>query len=50
LEYAQATQSTVQQIYLVHGEPTPAQTLTARLGERGLRKIQYPDLHECVEI
>jgi metallo-beta-lactamase family protein len=50
MEYAQATQSTVQKIYLVHGEPVPAQTLTARLGEKGLRNIQYPDLHESVEI
>jgi len=50
VEYAQATGSTVQKIFLVHGEPAPAQMLTARLGEKGLRNIQYPDLHESVEI
>ena len=50
VEYAQATQATVQEIFLVHGEPTPAQMLTAKLDEKGMRKIKYPDLHESVEI
>ncbi len=49
VEYALATRSTVQQIYLVHGEQTQAQTLTAKLGEQGMQKVAYPDLHECVE-
>jgi metallo-beta-lactamase family protein len=50
VEYAQATQATVKEIYLVHGEPTPAQALTARLAEKGMRNVAYPDLHESVEI
>jgi metallo-beta-lactamase family protein len=50
VEYATATQATVQSIYLVHGEPTPAQVFTAKLAEKGLRNIRYPDLHESVEI
>ena len=48
VEYAQATQATVKQIYLVHGEQTPAQMLTARLGEKGMRNSQIPGFaREC---
>jgi metallo-beta-lactamase family protein len=50
VEYACATQATVQEIYLVHGEPTPAQMLTEKLAEKGIRQVAYPDLHESVEI
>jgi metallo-beta-lactamase family protein len=50
VEYALATQTTVQEIFLVHGEATPAQMLTARLNKEEIRKIAYPDLHESVEI
>ena len=48
--YASATKATVNGIFLVHGEATPAQALTAKLGEKGIKNIKYPDLHESVEI
>jgi len=50
VEYAEATQATVREIFLVHGEQNPAQALTAKLREKGIEKIAYPDLHESVEI
>ena len=50
VEYALATQATAREVFLVHGEATPAQMLTAKLGEKGIKNIKYPDLHESVEI
>ncbi len=51
VEYALATQASVNGIFLVHGEQTPAQLLTAKLREKGMLKpVAYPDLHESVEI
>ncbi len=50
LEYAQAVRSTVKDVYLVHGEPTPAETLRGLLKERGMRQVHYPSLHESVDI
>jgi metallo-beta-lactamase family protein len=50
LEYAEATRATVKEIFLVHGEQKPAQELTAKLKERGLRHISYPALYSSVEI
>jgi metallo-beta-lactamase family protein len=50
LEYARAAQDTVRQIFLVHGEPKPAQMLTGKLAEQGQRNVVYPELHSVVEI
>lgn len=50
LEYAQAVRSTVKGIYLVHGEPKPAEMLRGLLKERGIRQAHYPGLHESVDI
>jgi len=50
VEYAEATQGTVREIFLVHGEQNPAQVLTAVLKDKGVRQVAYPDLHESVEI
>jgi metallo-beta-lactamase family protein len=50
VEYARATQETVQEIYLVHGEPDAAGALTAKLAQVGLNQVAYPELHEMVEI
>jgi metallo-beta-lactamase family protein len=50
VEYAEATRDTVKEIFLVHGEQKPAQELTAKLKERGLRHISYPALYSSVEI
>ncbi len=50
LEYAQAVRDTVKGVYLVHGEPKPAEMLRGLLKERGMRQVHYPSLHESVEI
>lgn len=50
LEYARATQGTLQQLYLVHGEEAAAQALQAKLAELGIEQVFYPDLHQAVEI
>jgi metallo-beta-lactamase family protein len=50
LEYARATQPTLDQVYLVHGEPKPAQALREKLAQTGITKLRYPELHETVEI
>lgn len=50
LEYAQAVRDTVKGVYLVHGEPKPAEMLSGLLKERGMRQVHYPSLHESVEI
>lgn len=49
LEYARATQETVKEIYLVHGEPKPAEALRGELAKVGLREVVYPRLGEVVE-
>lgn len=50
VEYAAATKETLKQVFLVHGEETPALALTQKLNEAGIRNIRYPNLYESVEI
>ena len=50
VEYARATRATVRQVFLVHGEPLPAQALTEKLGEAGFQRVYYPEMHSTVEI
>jgi metallo-beta-lactamase family protein len=50
LEYAQATQGTVKDIFLVHGEERGAQPLMEKMGELGMRDVHYPEMHSSVEI
>ena len=50
VEYARATQDKLRQVFLVHGEPAPAQVLTGKLQEAGIRNIHYPEMHSSVEI
>lgn len=50
LEYAQATQETVQRIFLVHGEPKAAQALQEKLTGVGINRVSYPKMHESVEV
>jgi metallo-beta-lactamase family protein len=50
LEYAEAVKQQVKQIFLVHGEPKPAEALKLRLAERGIEKVVYPEMGESVEI
>jgi metallo-beta-lactamase family protein len=50
LEYAQAACETVQEIFLVHGESGPAAALQKKIADLGPVKINYPALHQTVEI
>lgn len=50
VEYALATRETVRQIFLVHGEAKAAAALRAKLAERGMGEMFYPELHEVVEV
>jgi metallo-beta-lactamase family protein len=50
VEYAQAVKGQVKQIFLVHGEATPAQALTEKLVEAGIPRVSYPELHSSVEL
>lgn len=50
MRYALASQKTLKEIILVHGEPEPAQELKRMLEEEGIPKVIYPDLYEAVEI
>jgi metallo-beta-lactamase family protein len=42
VRYAQASQSSIQKLFLVHGEPNAAGALTEKLKEIGFRDIRYP--------
>jgi metallo-beta-lactamase family protein len=50
VEYAQATQQTVKEIFLVHGEERQALALQEKLREAGMRQVVYPQLGEKVEV
>jgi metallo-beta-lactamase family protein len=50
LSYALATQDTVQQIFLVHGEEDAATALMERLNAAGLNNVSYPERGQQVEI
>jgi len=49
-EYAQAVKGQVKRVFLVHGEAGPAQALSEKLAEAGIRQVYYPELHTVVEI
>jgi metallo-beta-lactamase family protein len=50
LEYAQATGGSLKEVFLVHGEPGPAEALRQGLAGLGMAEVYYPDLHEGVEL
>ena len=50
VEYALASKDTLQQIFLVHGEPDAANALRKLLAEAGETQVSYPDLYESVII
>jgi metallo-beta-lactamase family protein len=50
LEYARATQGTVRQLFLVHGEEPAADALRTKLAQAGLERIFYPGMNTTVEI
>jgi metallo-beta-lactamase family protein len=50
VEYATQLKGRVKQVFLVHGEETPAAALSERLVEAGMDKPAYPVWQESVEI
>ena len=50
LEYAQATQDTLKELILVHGEKDAADAFKAKLAEKGITNVSYPDLYQVKEI
>lgn len=50
VKYAAAVKSQVKQVFLVHGEETPATTLMGLLKEQELCEVYYPELHSSLEI
>ncbi len=50
IQYAATVKNQVKQVFLVHGEQTPARMLMDKLKEQTLREVYYPDLHSSVEL
>ncbi|HJW89240.1 MAG TPA: MBL fold metallo-hydrolase [Anaerolineales bacterium] len=50
MEYALAVKQQLRGVYLVHGEREPAQALREKLGQAGLGRVYFPELHSAVEV
>ena len=50
VEYASRLKGRVKQVFLVHGESKPAETVSEKLMEVGMEKPFYPELGESVEV
>ncbi len=50
VEYARASQDQLKGVWLVHGEPKAAKALTQQLAAVGLHRVDYPDMHESVDL
>lgn len=50
VDYALASRDTLRAIFLVHGEPEPAQELMEELNHAGLNGVHYPEWDEAVEL
>jgi metallo-beta-lactamase family protein len=50
VEYAAASRGSLKHIFLVHGEPKPAEALQDRLKQTGLRQFSYPQQNDVVEL
>jgi metallo-beta-lactamase family protein len=50
VEYALRVKGKARQVFLVHGEPTPAQALTDKLVAAGMDRPVYPTWRESVEL
>jgi metallo-beta-lactamase family protein len=49
-KYALNVKDSVKQIFLVHGEEKQAMTLKGILNERGIKRVEYPNLHDSVDV
>jgi len=50
LVYAAATRQSLKKVFLVHGEPRGAEPLMAKLKEKGIKEVYYPDLGASFEL
>ena len=50
VKYAKATQSSLKDIFLVHGEPRQAGALCQKLRDEGINNISYPDQYDVVDL
>jgi metallo-beta-lactamase family protein len=50
LKYALGVKGSVKQIFLVHGEEKQAMTFQGLLKEQKMVNVQYPDLHDSVDL
>ncbi|MCL5611557.1 MAG: MBL fold metallo-hydrolase, partial [Chloroflexi bacterium] len=50
VKYAASVKGQVKQVFLVHGEQTPAMALKEKLAEQSMREVYYPEMHSSVEI
>jgi hypothetical protein len=50
MEYALRVKGSLKNLFLVHGEAKPAETLSEKLVQAGMDKPAYPALGESVEV
>jgi metallo-beta-lactamase family protein len=50
LDWALSLKGRLKKVFLVHGEPGPAEALAAKLREGGINEVYYPDLHDTVTL
>jgi metallo-beta-lactamase family protein len=50
MEWALSLKGRLKKVFLVHGEPAPAEALAAKLREGGIPEVYYPNLHETVTL
>lgn len=50
LEWALHLKGRLKKVFLVHGEPEPADALAAKLREGGIPEVYYPELHDTASL
>lgn len=50
VDWALSLKGRLKKVFLVHGEPAPAEALAAKLREGGIPEVYYPNLHETASL
>lgn len=50
LDYARATEDTLKQVFLVHGEPRGAEPLMEKLIQAGILEVRYPGMGDSFQL
>lgn len=50
VNYAKSSSASLKKVFIVHGEPQPANALISKLQEAGIRSIEYPHYQESAQI